>query len=112
MPWNEDRQRLVDQLQAQPEKSLVLVSYAPMHDPAKEWVYNTPDIDSQKVVLARALGAEKDCNLVHYYQDRKIWFVDVGLDPWPELRSADALVSYCDASPELRANLIVPGELP
>ena len=112
MPWNEDRQRVIDQLQAQPEKSLLLVSYAPMHDPAKEWVYNTPDIDSQKVVLARALGAEKDCNLVHYYQDRKIWFADVGLEPWPELRSADALVSYCNASPELRANLIVPGELP
>lgn len=112
MPWNEDRQRVIDQLAAKPEKSLLLVSYAPMHDPAKEWVYNTPDIDSQKVIVARALGAEKDCNLVHYYQNRKIWFADIGLDPWPKLRSADALVSYCNASPELRAKLIVPGELP
>jgi len=112
MPWNEERDRVIHQLENQPEKSLVLVNYAPMHDPAQEWVYNTPDIDAQKIVFARALGATKDCDLVHYYQDRNVWFAEVGADPWPQLMPADSLISYCNASPDLKAKLVVPGELP
>ncbi|MFL6438968.1 MAG: hypothetical protein ACJ71Q_15420 [Terriglobales bacterium] len=112
MQWNEDRERVIHQLQQRPESDLVLVRYAPMHDPAHEWVYNGPDIDSQKIIFARSLGADKDCNLVHYYEDRKIWFVDVGLNPWPQLKPADSLISYCNASPNLKATLIIPGELP
>ncbi|HVH86927.1 MAG TPA: hypothetical protein VM912_09390 [Terriglobales bacterium] len=112
LQWNEDRERVMHQLEAQPDNALVLVSYAPMHDPAQEWVYNTPDIDSQKVIFARALGAEKDCDLVHYYDNRRIWFVRVGLGPWARLEPADSLVSYCNASPTLKATLTVPGELP
>ena len=112
MQWNEDRERVLHQLEEQPEQSLVLVSYAPMHDPAHEWVYNTPDIDSQKVIFARALGAEKDCNLVQYYENRKIWFARVGLGPWARLEPADSLISYCNASPTLKAKLMIHGELP
>ena len=112
MQWNEDRERVIHQLQQRPASDLVLVRYAPMHDPAHEWVYNGPDIDSQKIIFARALGADKDCSLVHYYEDRKIWFVDVGLNSWAQLEPADSLVSYCNASPNLKATLIIPGELP
>jgi hypothetical protein len=112
MQWNEERERVIQELQHQSGNDLVLIRYAPMHDPAHEWVYNGPDIDSQKIIFARALGAEKDCNLVHYYEDRKIWFVDVGLNPWPQLKPADSLISYCNASPNLKATLIIPGELP
>ena len=112
LPWNEDRERVLHQLEAQPEESLVLVGYAPMHDPAQEWVYNTPDIDSQKVIFARALGAQKDCDFIHYYGERKIWFAHVGLGPWARLEPADSLVSYCNASPTLKAKLMIAGELP
>ena len=110
-PWNEERLRVIHQLEQNPGNHLVLIHYAPDHDPAKEWVYNSPDIDSQKVVLARSLGAEKDCDLVQYYENRKIWFLEIGEQPWPKLQMADSLVSYCNAAPNLRATLIIPGEL-
>ena len=73
--------------------------------------YNSPDIDKQTVVFARAMGADKDCDIVHYYPDRKIWFLEVGSGPWARLEPADALVSYCNASSNVRTQLIVPGEL-
>ena len=111
LPWNEERLRVIHQLEQNPGNHLVLIHYAPDHDPAKEWVYNSPDIDSQKVVLARSLGAEKDCDLIQYYENRKIWFLEIGEQPWPKLQAADSLVSYCNASPNLRATLIIPGEL-
>jgi hypothetical protein len=112
LPWNENRERIIHQLEVEGGDDLVLVRYAPSHDPAQEWVYNSPDIDSQKVIFARALGADKDCDLVHYYYNRTIWFLEVGPEPWPQLQSADSLIAYCNASPILRATLIVPGELP
>jgi hypothetical protein len=112
LPWNENRERIIHQLEVEGGDDLVLVRYAPSHDPAQEWVYNSPDIDSQKVIFARALGADKDCDLVHYYYNRNIWFLEVGSALWPQLQSADSLIAYCNASPILRATLIVPGELP
>jgi hypothetical protein len=110
LPWNEERDRVIEQLQHEGGKHVLLVRYSPSHPPAKEWVYNSPDIDSQKVIFARAMGAENDCDVVHYYEDRKIWFLEVGVQPWPKLEPADALISYCNASPNLKASLLVPGE--
>lgn len=112
MPWHENRERIIHQLQQQRGEDLVLVRYTADHHPEREWVYNGPDIDSQKVIFARALGAEKDCDLVHYYYNRRIWLLEVDDQVWPRLEPAESLISYCNASPNLKATLVVPGELP
>jgi hypothetical protein len=111
LPWNFDRDRIVKQLTEEGGKHVLLVHYSDQHSPHEEWVYNSPNIDQQQVIFARAMGADQDCDLVHYYQDRKIWFLDVDDEPWARLRPADSLVSYCNASPSLRTQLILPGEV-
>jgi hypothetical protein len=111
LPWNFDRDRIVKQLTEEGGKHVLLVHYSDQHSPHEEWVYNSPNIDQQEVIFARAMGADQDCDLVHYYQDRKIWFLDVDDEPWARLRPADSLVSYCNASPSLRTQLILPGEV-
>jgi hypothetical protein len=36
----------------------------------EEWVYNSADIDHQRVIFAHDLGAEKDRALLEHYPDR------------------------------------------
>jgi hypothetical protein len=36
----------------------------------EEWVYNSADIDSQRVIFAHDLGAAKDRALLAYYPNR------------------------------------------
>jgi hypothetical protein len=38
-------------------------------------VYNTPDIDTQKIVWAFDFGPDGDRPLLNYYHDRKVWLV-------------------------------------
>jgi hypothetical protein len=54
---------------------LAIVRYAPDHDPIDEWVFNSADIDSSKVIWARAMDTESDLDLIHYYRQRKAWLV-------------------------------------
>jgi len=61
---------------------LVLVHYAPDHNFHDEIVYNTPDIDKQKIVWAFDFGPEADRPLLDYYRGRKVWLVQPdGLQP-------------------------------
>jgi len=64
------------QLQSLPGPQLVLVRYRPKHDPLLEWVYNGADIDGQKVVWARDMGAEKNEELMRYYSNRRVWVLE------------------------------------
>jgi hypothetical protein len=64
------------QLLSLPGPQLVLVRYRPNHDPLLEWVYNGADIDRQKVVWAREMGAEKNRELIRYYSDRRVWLLE------------------------------------
>ncbi len=68
------------QLAAQPGKQLVFVRYGPQHV-FTEWVYNGADIDSQRVVWARDLGADEDDALRGYYPDRKVWLLQADAVP-------------------------------
>jgi hypothetical protein len=52
------------------------VRYAPDFDPDREWVFNGADIDGQKIVWARDMGAGKNKELVDYYRGRKFWEVE------------------------------------
>jgi hypothetical protein len=59
------------QISQWPGRLLVFVRYWPSHIFQDEWVYNGADIDGQRVVWARDLGADEDQILIRYYGNRK-----------------------------------------
>jgi hypothetical protein len=63
-----------------PGKQLVFVRYWPKHQ-VTEWVYNGADIDRQKAVFARDLGAIENEKLLSYYPDRKAWLLEPDARP-------------------------------
>ena len=72
-PWSTQRVQIADRLQSLPGKQLIIVSYAPNHSPHQEWVYNAADIDSAKIVWARAIPGLDLNPLLTYFADRKVW---------------------------------------
>ena len=71
-----------------PGRDIVLVRYSPhlydipLHSKdvwppsgVWEWVYNTADIDSQKVIWAQDMGPAKNQELIDYYKDRRVWLL-------------------------------------
>jgi hypothetical protein len=68
-------------LERLPGKQLVLVRYAPGHDPLDEWVYNLADIDDSKVVWAREMDTANNLELERYYRDRRVWLVEPDATP-------------------------------
>lgn len=70
------RAAIVRQLDALPGQHVVLVKYPPDFDLDREWVFNAADIDAQKIVWARDMGAEKNRELLDYYRGRKFWQVE------------------------------------
>src|SRR5258708_9844154 len=71
-----ERVALEAQLRALPGPQLILLRYGADHDPLLEWVYNGADIDRQKVVWARDMGAAKNEELLRYYKDRRVWLLE------------------------------------
>ena len=82
--WNLARAQIAAQLQATPQKHLVIVRYALNHNPLDEWVYNAAEIDAAKVVWAREIRGRDPKSLLDYYRDRKIWLVNADASP-PQL---------------------------
>jgi hypothetical protein len=76
LPYEVERARLQTQLQAMPGQQLVIVRHRLGFSSPDDWVYNKPDIDHAKVVWARDMGWEKNDELVRYFANRRIWFVD------------------------------------
>ncbi len=68
--------RIQSQLEQLPGDQLVIVRYSPNHIPANEWVYNSADIDSSKVVWAWDMGGTDNLQLIRYYSNRKVWLVE------------------------------------
>jgi hypothetical protein len=79
--WNLTRSEIAANLQRSPKNSLVLVRYAPNHDPFNEWVYNAADIDRAKVVWAREIPGRDLSPLLNYFHDRQIWVVEADATP-------------------------------
>lgn len=82
------RARIVDELEREPGRQLVIVRYSDNHNWFDEWVYNSPDIDNSKVIWAREMDGASNLELIHYYQNRKVWLVQpdlqpAGLSPYP-----------------------------
>ena len=87
-----ERVALETQLQSLPGPQLILVRYGPHHDPLLDWVYNGADIDHQKVVWARDMGAEKNEELLRYYRDRRVWLLDADDVPQKFVPYADSTI--------------------
>jgi hypothetical protein len=62
-------------------RQLVIVRYAPGHEPLNEWVYNAADIDGSKVIWAREGDVASDLELIRYYKDRRVWLVEPDKQP-------------------------------
>jgi hypothetical protein len=70
------RKAIAEQLEMQPGKQLVLVSYdMERHYPGNELVHNGAEFSSEKILWARDKGLEKDQDLCDAYPDRTFWIV-------------------------------------
>jgi len=63
------------QLQEEGGEHLVLVRYNEQPTYTTEWITNSPSIDSQHIVWAQVMCADRDRALLQYYADRKIWLL-------------------------------------
>ena len=79
--YGTERARTMASLEQLPGQQLVLVRYSSSHNPLDEWVYNSADIDSSKVIWAREMDAANNLDIVRYYHDRKVWLVQPDLNP-------------------------------
>jgi hypothetical protein len=70
-----ERDRVRQVLAQNPGGQLAIVRYSPDHDALDEWVYNSADIDSSKVIWAWDMGDATNQELIRYYKDRKVWLV-------------------------------------
>jgi hypothetical protein len=75
------RAQIEAQMENQPGNQLVLIRYAPDHDPLEQWVYNAADIDNSKVVWAWEMDEGENLDLIHYYKDRTVWLVQPDATP-------------------------------
>jgi hypothetical protein len=76
IPRQVQRATLESKLSQLPGQHLVIVHYHPHDIPSQDWIYNRADIDASKVVWARDMGDEANKELLRYYPNRQIWYVD------------------------------------
>jgi hypothetical protein len=92
------RQPILSQLEQQPGSHVVLVRYLPdlynldlhrneMWPPSGvwEWVYNSADIDQQRIIWAHDMGPTENAELIHYYPHRQVWLLEADEQP-PKLK--------------------------
>ncbi len=79
--WAARRTAVAEQLIATPGRDLVFVNYSETHVPSHEWVYNDADIDASEIVWARVMSDEDNRELMQYFNDRKVWWLDGDVKP-------------------------------
>jgi hypothetical protein len=80
------RARLAWEFEQRAGKHLLVVTYPPGW--SGDWTFNPADIDAAKVVWATDRGAERNQELLTYYDDRTVWAIDARFtdtDPIPRL---------------------------
>ena len=82
-PWNVVRTRIIDDLAKTGGEHLIFVKYLPGHNGHEEWVYNTPEIDKQKVIFVRAMSDLEDRALMRHYAGRQFWLLQPDASPNP-----------------------------
>jgi len=67
---------VITALKSIPGKHLILVHYDERHRPHCEWVYNSHDIPSQRIIWAHDLDPEDpNLPLICHYKDRRVWML-------------------------------------
>ncbi|SRR5579871_5994089 len=77
-PWprgNLERSAIIGELKSIPGDHLVIVNDSP-HWTGNDWIFNGPDIDHEKIVWARDMGEGADHELLNYFHDRQVWWLD------------------------------------
>ena len=81
------RRSIVEFLNRQPGRQLVMVRYPADYIPLVDWVYNRADIDGSPIVWAREMGEEQDRPFLNYFHDRRVWLLEPDrssqLSPYP-----------------------------
>ncbi len=97
-----------------PGKQLVLVHYAKSHLPLNEWVFNSADIDTSKVIWAHDMGPTDNQELIHAYSDRTVWMVAPDQSPvgLVDYTSAACLSPIAPESPLKSAGSVAGVERP
>ncbi len=97
-PWVLDRLDTIATLESQSDSDhrghVVFVMMAEGQPAFAEWVYNSPNIDTQTVVFARSLGPARDVAVSKYFPTRHLW--QAWLKPNGEL---DRLTPYDPTHP-------------
>jgi hypothetical protein len=91
--WNYRRADLIQRLSALNRGQLVIVRYpTPDWQIGEEWVYNSADIDGQRVVFAHDLGVEENRPLLSYYPNREVHLLTFDpasgqekIEPYPQV---------------------------
>lgn len=74
--WGRQQFEMIQRLSAQGRASLVFVRYPyPTWNEADEWVYNSANIEAQKVVFAHDLGDQQDSQLLRYFPNRNVYLL-------------------------------------
>ena len=85
--WSSQRAQILERLEHDGDRHLVIVRYEPQHSSHDEWVYNEADIDGSKVVWAREMAASQNDELMEYFHGRRVWLLEAdaktpGLTPY------------------------------
>jgi len=93
--WPYQRADIERRLERSGETHLIIVRYAPQHDPHEEWVFNKADIDRAPVVWAHEVDPASDQKLIEYFHSRHVWLLEPDqpspqLVPYRELAAAAA----------------------
>ena len=75
------RQSVMQTLEHQPGRQLVMVRYSSEHDIQNEWVYNRANIDTASIVWAREMRPEQDRPFLDHFHDRKVWLLEPDRSP-------------------------------
>jgi hypothetical protein len=76
-----ERAQIEARLKALPGPQLAIVRYGAGHEPQDEWVYNSANFDTSKVVWARDMSTEDNLELVQFYKNRTAWLVEPDAAP-------------------------------
>jgi hypothetical protein len=80
VPMSFTREQLKNILMSKGGRYLVIVTYPMSHNFHYEWVYNDADIDHAPIVWARDMGEGDNKELLDYFKDRQVLFIQVFWD--------------------------------
>ena len=75
------RNGMETRLHAIPGRHLVFVRYGAHHDFHREWIYNSADVDSAKIVWARELDPVSDAAFARYLASDRVWLLEADTAP-------------------------------